>query len=655
MSQQIDKQKSFKLTITSQSIVSTDERFTVDNLALGDKYVPVDAYFISAEGKEIRRKRQKNENVISNMTLPRLACQIYERQLEKLSPTEKEHFPIYRLNSEKPVICGIYSSVEEFEKHRNKFESLSYKTDEGVKFVFYSWNVFSTLLFVQECLKRFGEKGDKFIFEYKEKSANMDPYNDYWPSEEDYSPNITKDDWKKYIEMVEKPNHRECMKMLKGIIELGGEASCKRLSSVYGGSPTKYVGYAVNMGKRAKRFFDLDPCIDREDNQERFFPVMFLGRRVVEDGDTYYSYKIRNELFEALKEVDLGDIVLDKYENADVITVGGTNQITYGAPGCGKSHEIRKRLEKCHVQKCDIIRVTFHPEYANSDFVGQIMPHVERNDGETIVTYQFNPGPFAQALERAYRTNNMVYLIIEEINRGNAAAIFGDTFQLLDRIKDSDDPNYSSSEYPISNPNLLDYIMDGINKDVESGRIPDSVDIDRVIERLSSEGIYIPCNLTILATMNSSDQNVFTLDTAFKRRWSFEQISNDIENDADHPYKNWYVPGTDVTWGSFLTKLNDRILDNKIQNQTNEDKRLGKFFVSTECLTKDIEDIANVHDAAMNFAYKVLEYVWNDVCKIGRDEWFDIEQYRTLEDLISGFISGEGLSVFQNIDFRNDD
>jgi len=165
--------------------------------------------------------------------------------------------------------------------------------------------------------------------------------------------------------------------------------------------------------------------------------------------------------------------------------------------------------------------------------------------------------------------------------------------------------------------------------------------------------------LTILATMNSSDQNVFTLDTAFKRRWSFEQVSNDIEKDAEHAYKNWKIPGTDVSWETFLTKLNDAILENKIQNQTNEDKRLGKYFVTKECLTENVEPITDpaTQEKAKNFAYKVLEYVWNDVCKIGKEEWFDLNKFKTLEQLIEGFMNpdtanGETpLSVFMNINF----
>lgn len=350
---------------------------------------------------------------------------------------------------------------------------------------------------------------------------------------------------------------------------------------------------------------------------------------------------------EYAQNADHEDIMEEPLNSATERAKFGANKIFYGAPGCGKSRHVSDMLKEASVAKDNIIRVTFHPEYANCDFIGQILPTVEtRTDEATgaekeIVKYIFNPGPFTLALQTAYDTNDMVFLIVEEINRGNAAAIFGDMFQLLDRVKDSGKPNYCASEYPVSNPNMQKYLIESIS--------------DEAIKAELQNGVFIPSNLTIYATMNSSDQNVFTLDTAFKRRWSFEQISNDINKDTGHAYKTWYLPGTEVTWADFLTKLNDKILDYKLQNQTNEDKRLGKYFVTKDCLVDPADIPGDVSEIAQNFAYKVLEYVWNDVCKIGREEWFDTETYKTLEDLIEAFINPkEGdtpLSVFQNITF----
>ena len=319
----------------------------------------------------------------------------------------------------------------------------------------------------------------------------------------------------------------------------------------------------------------------------------------------------------------------------DTKVLGGYNKIYYGAPGCGKSFIVNKMLDDANVPDVNRIRVTFHPEYANCDFVGQILPTIETQvdtvtgEEKEVVKYIFNPGPFTLALERARKTNDMVYLVIEEINRGNAAAIFGDLFQLLDREKDMTKSNWGESEYPICNVNIQKYLGMGEGKST-----------------------IIPSNLTILATMNTSDQSVFTLDTAFKRRWSFEQISNNVEKDTDHKYKGWYVPGTNVTLEKFLTVINAEILKHKI---TSEDKRMGKYFISKDCLTETPCEIQDVKMEAEMFAYKVLEYIWNDVCKIGKDEWFDTISITTLEDLIDAFVEPEDganpLSIFKSITF----
>jgi len=151
-----------------------------------------------------------------------------------------------------------------------------------------------------------------YISRYYSEDADVEPTDNtdptttkYWPSQDEYVITISKDEWKKYIEEVEF-SHKGCMGMLKAIMELGGEATCKKLADVYGGNPTRYVGSAVNIGKRAKKYFNLPPCMDGD--VERFFPIPFLGRSVNEGGKDYYSYKIRDELFEALKEIDLSSI-----------------------------------------------------------------------------------------------------------------------------------------------------------------------------------------------------------------------------------------------------------------------------------------------------------------------------------------------------------
>lgn len=163
------QQEKFELSITAERIVSTDTRFTMDNLDLGDHYKPLDACFKKATGEIIRRAYAKNERRTSNQTLPRIACQVFEKQLAALPAEEKERFPVCRYKPDSELICGIYESVDAYRNHRNTLEYLTYAYENGRQFVFYSWNVFSTIVFVQECLRRFGEPGDQFVLIYREK------------------------------------------------------------------------------------------------------------------------------------------------------------------------------------------------------------------------------------------------------------------------------------------------------------------------------------------------------------------------------------------------------------------------------------------------------------------------------------------------------
>lgn len=164
------KQEKFELTISSDEIVSTDARFTIDNLDLGDNYRTIDTYFVNADEKIIRRKYNKGERRNSNQTLPRLTFQIFESQINNLSDLDKESFPICKYKPETETICGIFKTVDEFRKYKNSMEYLTYRRENGPQYVIYCWNLFSTLLFVQECLKRFGSEGDRFILVYRDKT-----------------------------------------------------------------------------------------------------------------------------------------------------------------------------------------------------------------------------------------------------------------------------------------------------------------------------------------------------------------------------------------------------------------------------------------------------------------------------------------------------
>lgn len=289
---------------------------------------------------------------------------------------------------------------------------------------------------------------------------------------------------------------------------------------------------------------------------------------------------------------------------------GAQNRVVYGTPGCGKSFYVQNTyLAKCGVPNDTThrIRTTFYMDYTNTDFVGQILPKVKPN-GE--VTYDFNPGPFALALKAAIENpEDTVALIIEELNRGNAASIFGDIFQLLDR-----DAN-GKSQYSITKVNLQDYL----NKCFEGV--------------YTFNSISIPANLYIVATMNTSDQNVFTLDTAFKRRWQFEKLRNEFT--LAHEYKDYFVPGmTGVTWETLVTAINKYIVD-RPDDLASEDKQLGVYFIEKGTLCATAEECSD--ETKINrFAFKLFEYLWDDVAKYAHSDWFAAE-IKTLDDLIDGY------------------
>lgn len=312
------------------------------------------------------------------------------------------------------------------------------------------------------------------------------------------------------------------------------------------------------------------------------------------------------------------DTDFDKVDRLEV----GTNTLLYGVPGVGKSYTIENEYTGI---KNPRERLVFHPDYTYSDFVGQILPVVsEDNNGNKNVSYEFTPGPFTTILKDAY-TNPKVhhFLIIEEINRGNAPAIFGEIFQLLDRktkINPSNDDGFPlrTSEYEISNTDVAKFVYGD-----------------------KRHKIRIPSNLSIIGTMNTSDQNVFTLDTAFQRRWDMRLIENRFKSD-DFELAETKILDTSVTWEIFCTSINEIILDKNVRMTSSEDKRLGTHFIQVS----DLQPKENDERHRRLFPEKVIKYLWDDAFKFTREEIFDVTNYNSLEKVIRKFIDSEGDEKF---------
>lgn len=408
------------------------------------------------------------------------------------------------------------------------------------------------------------------------------------------------------------------------VTDLTVEQLVEKLNEMYSSAPANGQSNAVRMfgfkyaesittsGVSPQRIVDLSN-IDSDK----------YGNEIKKAMNIYYSIK-NNEY-----GVSFANVPSATSEVFDYGSTSGTgiNKIFYGTPGCGKSYHIEHDilgkdketgLYAGDYKKENIIRTTFYQDYSNTDFVGQILPKVVKGQNGTpdTVEYIFNPGPFTLALIQAISNpKEKVALVIEEINRGNAPAIFGDVFQLLDRDDDS------ISEYGIVNVSLMDYLNDY------------EFEIDGQKYKYTFTEIKIPGNLDIFATMNTSDQNVYTLDTAFVRRWDKEKIRNTF---GQCTFASTEVPGMpSYTWEAFVNGINSWIAKHLEDLQVNEDKQIGVFFVKESLLTSG---------DAEKFAFKVFDYLWSDVAKLDHGIFFN--SYDTLEELIAAY-QVKGVDVFK--------
>lgn len=370
----------------------------------------------------------------------------------------------------------------------------------------------------------------------------------------------------------------------------------------------------------------------------------------------HYIENYKNLQYSNVLTVQQGESVgvnASESDNQNERLITGCNVLLYGVPGSGKSWTIEH--EYCKPGSI-VERLVFHPDYTYSDFIGQILPAVAE-DGQ--VSYKFTPGPFTNILREAYNNPGKEYiLIIEEINRGNAPAIFGEVFQLLDRkveIRDIDDDGYpiGTSEYGITNMNIAEEMYGKERK---------------------TDKVRIPSNLSIIGTMNTSDQNVFTLDTAFQRRWDMRLIENDFAN-VDPTLADAEILDTTVTWRNFCVEINKIVVGNSARMTSAEDKRLGAYFVHLrdlkfndamgdlkvyDALRKKeskgtlIDDektqIAIIRDAIRQnrkFPEKVIKYLWDDAFKFNREVIFEVTEYQSLEQVIRAFMYAQGLDRFK--------
>lgn len=352
-------------------------------------------------------------------------------------------------------------------------------------------------------------------------------------------------------------------------------------------------------------------------------------------------------------------------------------KIIFGPPGTGKSYSVDLLAEEHRIKDENKIKIVFHPEYAYSDFIGKLMPLSDENGKPS---YKYYPGHFLQALGKAYENilknpedPEHVFLVIDEINRGNAAAIFGSVFQLLDRgesgwseyhimMSDIEIENliklsgYEFRENKKSTNIYFDaYHSNDPKEPFESKIEPDKNSKNQVIQNhikkiseknqnysplsklIVSKNIKLPPNLSIIATMNTSDESIYYMDSAFKRRWEWEPLTVNDKN-TRKTIEDAYIELTQVKWVDFVDHLNRFILSNSEAIRRIEDKQVGYYFIKPvlEGMKKFIKK-AEVRN-------KLLFFLWDNVFtrdksilinKLGKELKTFYEFAESVDDFIS--------------------
>ena len=509
------QQEKFELSITAESVVSTDERFTMDNISLGDNYKPLDVCFKRGTGEVIKRAYSKGERRNSNQTLPRIACQVFEKQLASLSVEDKESFPVCRYNPDSEMICGIFASVDEYKKHRKTIEYMTYGYDNGRQFVIYCWNIFSTISFVQECLKRFGEPGDQFILTYREK-----------------------DEKETVVEEAEATAQEELVQQFKGYRNPFSSMLIESKNLIFRGAPGTGKSYLakeiaadiISNGyfddytlltdeqKKQVEFVQFHPSFDYSDFVEGLRPKVnadgtmgfelqdgifkkFVSRARKNYEDSQKSREtVEKELSvqEAMAEFFAGvELGVDTFKtiNGNEFTIVSVDDshINISIPGNATVNklslnldEVRKMLESgLRFEKIKDITTFFGKSFATQaysyDFAIYKAIKAQKATGSKV---------------RAKQAELKKYIfIIDEINRGEISKIFGELFFAID-------PGYRGRAGEISTQ------YSNLHSD------PD-------------EKFYIPENVYIIGTMNDIDRSVDSFDFAMRRRFRFVELRAD--------------------------------------------------------------------------------------------------------------------------------
>ncbi|MFR6065061.1 MAG: McrB family protein [Eubacterium sp.] len=511
------KQEKYELIITEDSINSTDERFTMDNLTLGNNYKPLDAYFKRADGKIIKRNYDKGERRNSNQTLPRIACQVFEKQIAALTPEEKENFPVCRYSKDGELLCGIYPSVDKFKQYRKTIEYMIYNYDNGRQFVIYCWNIFSTIIFVQECLKNFGEQGDSFVLIYRDKESkeiDAEQYEKELAAQE----NLTQQ-FKGYLNPYSEKLIESKNIIFRGAPGTGKTYLARQIAAdiVSNGYFDDYTMLTPEQKKQIE-FVQFHPSYDYSDFVEGLRPKINddgsmgfelqdgIFKRFVDRARKNYENSLKSkEVIE--KEMSVEEAIADFFSNIEFgvecfetitgnkfyITNVSDSHIYIKIPDNETVDTLSLSLSNIRVmlesgegfEKIKDITNFFNKVYATQAYSYEFVLYKKilesMKDAKKVTVKQEELKKFV--------------FIIDEINRGEISKILGELFFSVD-------PSYRGHAGEVS----TQYSNLHSNPD---------------------EKFFIPENVYIIGTMNDIDRSVDSFDFAMRRRFRFIEIKAD--------------------------------------------------------------------------------------------------------------------------------
>lgn len=514
------QQEKFELSITAESVQSTDERFTMEDLNLGDNYKPLNAYFEKANGDIIKRAYNKGEKRNSNQTMPRIACQIFEKQLAALSVEDKESFPVCKYGPNSDMIRGIYTSVDEYKKHRNSLEYLTYSYDNGRQFVIYSWNIFSTIIFVQECLKRFGEPGDQFVLIYREKDEKEVKEKEKEAAVQVELDQKSKEYQNSFSSMLIKSKNL----IFRGTPGTGKSYLAKEIAAdIVSNGYEKEYSHLTEEQKKQVEFVQFHPSYDYSDFVEGLRPKVnsdgtmgfelqdgifkrFVDRARKNYEDSQKSKEtveqevtVQESMTEFFSGIEFG-VDTFKTINGNEFTITGVDDghINISIPGNASVNritlnldEVRKMLESGQkFEKIKDITSFFGKTFATQGY---------SYDFAIYKAIKAKKSTVSKAKAKQEELKKYIF-IIDEINRGEISKIFGELFFAID-------PGYRGKAGEISTQ------YSNLHSD------PD-------------EKFYIPENVYIIGTMNDIDRSVDSFDFAMRRRFRFVELRADEHLEA---------------------------------------------------------------------------------------------------------------------------